>query len=1004
MLFGALILWGGLVAAPSNPIACGPIALGWQSAGDVWLPSDGSLDLGTGEILAEGATRTGLVQRRDLLDGAAPLMLLAGDETGQPLGMIRRESSKKRGKRMFTGGAEYFFEGKDDSWGYVRVLGVWEDGISLELARAGPGVTKLVRDPSRVVARLDENKIQLTWDATEGASYLIEGRAAGRDQEFTSLDEVQGGSWTGSIGGPGLMEYRVTGLGGGGLGARVRVVRQVRSLDMPGVLPAGARWNLLTGAIDGETHHVEVTQNQGQNLIFALAEGMRVGTAAKQISKRSGPAPPVSSSWRPAVPWLQDVVQANRQHVLPTGASICLLTPEGIPVRIYSRAGPDGSLLFWRQMDLSGTGLFPSAPKGPTVESKGHLVGVQFESLSAKVPAGDRVRLVLEEVDSEGHWAPLMVGAAGERTLEFTREVGGDALPIARLRARQEYEGGPRSAASEPFSVLLVDREDSSELERLVQRGLDALLDEAYGQRLQARTLLLALGADALPALEAALVASASGTEVHSSVRDLLLSGGFGAGGQRLVLLSAAMEEGLEGDIPRGLDASHALDRALAVLGLAGRSRSVDWLRLAAQAESDPAVLTLIDLMLDDPEPPLVLDQPSDALVLLPPDRRPLREPQNWVQELQLGAPQELASFIRGTVDAGRGDRAMALLSVAHFLEQAENPPDAGTLESAELALRMLERVRPALEPEFQSNRISSQALLDIVGTLLDGEGYLMRAQRELAALQLDSWPLPDGVREQIVVPPDDEGALRGILIELSRKKSAYVDILIPEGRHLLSEGVSSQAMGVSGMRLKGVEGTVLVGTLRVDGCRDVVLEDLTIEGERTSALWALDTELLMRRVVLSGTQRAVQATGASLVMDQCRVGDLDLISNSQLVWLAQGSVLDARNSSFLGGNIYLDEGGEARFDRCVLDSGARPTIQGRSASSRATLRDCMVRSRAGCMSGAGTIWLERCVLDLAADPIYQAVNCVACPDSVVLVGATSGFGPHVQQRCCLGR
>ena len=106
--------------------------------------------------------------------------------------------------------------------------------------------------------------------------------------------------------------------------------------------------------------------------------------------------------------------------------------------------------------------------------------------------------------------------------------------------------------------------------------------------------------------------------------------------------------------------------------------------------------------------------------------------------------------------------------------------------------------------------------------------------------MQLDSWPLPDGVREQIVVPPDDEGALRGILIELSRKKSAYVDILIPEGRHLLSEGVSSQAMGVSGMRLKGVEGTVLVGTLRVDGCRDVVLEDLTLEGERTSALWAL--------------------------------------------------------------------------------------------------------------------------------------------------------------------
>jgi hypothetical protein len=346
----------------------------------------------------------------------------------------------------------------------------------------------------------------------------------------------------------------------------------------------------------------------------------------------------------------------------------------------------------------------------------------------------------------------------------------------------------------------------------------------------------------------------------------------------------------------------------------------------------------------------------------------------------------------------------MALLAVAHFLEAAENPPEARTLESAELALRMLDRVRPALSAESEVSSLPARALLDLIDALLDGEGHLLRSQRELASLQLDSWPLPDGVREQIVVPADDEGALREILLELSREKEVYVDILIPAGRHILSEALSSQRLGVSGMRLKGEEGTVLVGTLRLEYCRDVVLENLTIEGDRTSALWITETELLARDVTLSGMQRAVQAQRASLVLDRCRIGNLDSSSNAQLIWLAQGSVLEARNSAFLGGNIYLDEGCEAHFDRCVLDAGARPTVQGRSATSRVSLRDCLVRGRAGCMSGAGTIWLERCVLDLAADPIYQAVTCVACPESVVLVGAASGFGPHVQQRCCLGR
>ncbi len=999
MFLGALYLWAGLAAVPLNTPEC------FQEPGkDYWLEEGSSLDLRTGEILAGELSAGRLVLSDGALSASPELVPLGGADAGQPLRLIQREPAELRSKTVAGVGAEYLFVLEDDSWGYLRVLGSWPAGVSLEVVHAPKGATELIREPRWLEARVDQSECQLIWDSTEGRRYRIEGRAAGPDQTFANLGEVEGGSWSGPVLGSEVMEYRVTALGGSGLGARRRVVHQTLSEDLPAILPKGARWNLLTGEIDGAIYHLEVTQNQGQNLIFALADGMRAGPAAKSSIKRSGATPSDHRSWRPSIPWQRDEEQPMRQHVLPAGATLCLITPEGVPVRIRSEIARDGGLLHWRQLDLCGSGLFPSAPGKPKAVFAQGRVEVSFDPLTRAAPDPGRVRLVLEEVDEEGEWVRLAVGTVGERSIGLDRKVSVDDLPIVLFRVRQEYEGGSHSPASEPFNVLLVDRDDVATLKDLAVRGVLALREEAYGRRLQARALLLALGPDALPALEAALTDSTSGTETRSSVRDLLLSGSFGPGGQRLVLLAMAREEGLEGDVPQGLDASEALFRALAVLDLAGRPSASDWLRLAAHAEPDPAVTALIDLVLEDPEPPQVLDQPGDMLVLLPPDRRPLRESRDWVQELRSGAPEELAALIRGTVDASQRDRAMALLAVAYFLEAAENPPGARTLESAEIALRMLDRVRPALNAESEASGLPARALLDLIDALLDGEGHLLRSQRELASLQLDSWPLPDGAREQIVVPADDEGALREILLELSREEGVYVDILIPTGRHVLSEALSSQRLGVSGMRLKGEEGTVLVGTLRLENSRDVVLENLTIEGNRTSALWITETELLARDVTLSGIQRAVQAQRASLVLDRCRIGNLDSSSNAQLIWLAQGSVLEARNSAFLGGNIYLDEGGEAHFDRCVLDAGARPTVQGRSATSRASLRDCLVRGRAGCMSGAGAIWLERCVLDLAADPIYQAVTCVACPDSVVLVGAASGFGPHVQQRCCLGR
>ena len=598
MFLGALYLWAGLAAVPLNTPEC------FQEPGkDYWLEEGSSLDLRTGEILAGELSAGRLVLSDGALSASPELVPLGGADAGQPLRLIQREPAELRSKTVAGVGAEYLFVLEDDSWGYLRVLGSWPAGVSLEVVHAPKGATELIREPRWLEARVDQSECQLIWDSTEGRRYRIEGRAAGPDQTFANLGEVEGGSWSGPVLGSEVMEYRVTALGGSGLGARRRVVHQTLSEDLPAILPKGARWNLLTGEIDGAIYHLEVTQNQGQNLIFALADGMRAGPAAKSSVKRSGATPSDHRSWRPSIPWQRDEEQPMRQHVLPAGATLCLITPEGVPVRIRSEIARDGGLLHWRQLDLCGSGLFPSAPGKPKAVFAQGRVEVSFDPLTRAAPDPGRVRLVLEEVDEEGEWVRLAVGTVGERSIGLDRKVSVDDLPIVLFRVRQEYEGGSHSPASEPFNVLLVDRDDVATLKDLAVRGVLALREEAYGRRLQARALLLALGPDALPALEAALTDSTSGTETRSSVRDLLLSGSFGPGGQRLVLLAMAREEGLEGDVPQGLDASEALFRALAVLDLAGRPSASDWLRLAAHAEPDPAVTALIDLVLEDPEP-----------------------------------------------------------------------------------------------------------------------------------------------------------------------------------------------------------------------------------------------------------------------------------------------------------------------------------------------------------------------------------------------------------------
>ena len=74
-------------------------------------------------------------------------------------------------------------------------------------------------------------------------------------------------------------------------------------------------------------------------------------------------------------------------------------------------------MLHWRQLDLCGSGLFPSAPGEPSAVFEQGRVEVSFEPLTRAAPDPGRVRLVLEEVDEDGEWVRLAVGAVGERRL-----------------------------------------------------------------------------------------------------------------------------------------------------------------------------------------------------------------------------------------------------------------------------------------------------------------------------------------------------------------------------------------------------------------------------------------------------------------------------------------------------------------------------------------------------------------------------------------------------------
>jgi len=142
MFIGALYLWAGLAAVPPKT----PDFF-QEPAEDYWLEEGSSLDLRTGETLDGELSAGRLVLSDGVLLASPELVPLGGADAGQPLRLIRREPTGLRSKTVAGVGAEYLFVLEDDSWGYLRVLGSWPAGVSLEVVLAPTGVTELIRAP-----------------------------------------------------------------------------------------------------------------------------------------------------------------------------------------------------------------------------------------------------------------------------------------------------------------------------------------------------------------------------------------------------------------------------------------------------------------------------------------------------------------------------------------------------------------------------------------------------------------------------------------------------------------------------------------------------------------------------------------------------------------------------------------------------------------------------------------------------------------------------------------
>lgn len=973
-----------LALAPSlsPPVLAGPIQV--EAAGgaggaadeptwaDLELPEGLRLELATGEVTSRAVDP--VLGALTLVDGRLvaepPLRALGpGGERFAPAdGEVRAPGVPEVGEA-------FAFSLDGGTWGLVRVLGVAQDAVRLEYARAPAGADELVRSPATLAVGSADGLLELSWHAPDDARHVVIRRVVGRDDE--ERFEVAGGAWTDPRPpGTDLLEYRVRRVGAA-LGARALGHRGATGGSVELEIARGARIDLLAGELGGRRADLEVIYLNPPSIALRPLGGASVESLAPGAWTAPAPGP--------------GRYPADRVRTTDLGVELAVRLPESIYARLSFRRDEAGAIHLRRTLALDGSRRFPVPPGPPAATWTADGLRLVFPPLET-APDPDRVVVVAErELEPDGgDWRAVEESRPGSRALLL--EAGPrspDLPPLVSYRFRHRVPGGRVSPPSAPTVFLRGDRGDPDQVAAWLDRAFANLTNDEFEARLAARRMIEALADEAFPRLEAALLDR--DPEVSLAARELL--GALpGAEGLRIGLLlrSQASRMGRTGaaaELPPGLGDPDPIRRARALLAHwrdapdtpdtpdapAGEGAAT-WLQVVERADPDATLVRFAELLGRLPAPAEADGRPA---VETPPYARilPAAVDVELVDELDADL---LARHVERAVDVHAPDEAWVLLALLDRLARAED--DATVLEDARLVLRLLARWRTS----------GDESLLLAARSLAGDPAGRLAAWRALLARRARSAPSPVE-RRRVRLEQATWTALVASLAELEAEGATYVDVVLPAGEYALDDGASATGtllLGVPGLRLVGEGEVVLRGALQVSEAVDVILENLAIEHPGGTPLYARNAEVHVRGGRLVGYQTAIQASQSRVELEDVFVGIPDQSGRSR--WaarLSDGGELWARGCLFAAGTIATGPAASVYLEGCVLSAGGQTAIQGQRGD-RIVVRDSLLVGEGIGISGVERGLLVGVLLDFARDAVARGSDGVRLSPTLAWTGA----------------
>ena len=907
---------GGASQQPgAPPVPVEPQGKLWET---VELPVGFVLDLLSGLVTSrpEGERPT-LEYTRGRLGSRSPLRRLP-PSLAAPRARIERDGGEAVSGVTPEVGQELVFDCFDAAWGYLRVLDVTPEAVTLEyLLETDLEQRELLRAPAALTASSGPEGVTLTWPADPGALYRVErrrlpgapGEPAGR---WESLGEVGDGSFRDDLVAlKWLSEYRVALVGdAGGFGSSAL---GAAGLEPPGIraeVEPGTDLNLLSATSDELRVDLTVQYVRSNGVQIKPGEGVE----ARNLT------PEEERGW--VLPEIEPDGYSNQLFFVQAGRVLALRLPEGVHAMLRVEELRSSSVVLSRQVDLTGERLFPPPPAEPTASwEPGRGVVFTFPEPEGLPPVGEPLLVVERERTLDaGDWVRCAIGEPGQREL-LDRDVGEELL--VRYRFRQGLTIAQLSLSSAPLTVLAGGDSDDARA-ALLERAILDLGSEDYDRRGRARAVLRALGEGAWPLLREAL--RSQNPELAESARELLLRGlreageadaELSGGLARLLLTIRAEELGYEAPPHPDWTAPEPGARASAALrGLGWRSstdaRVAAWRRVLSEADPDEAVqrvAALAELLEAEglgpdlaPVFPSLIDEPEGGDVW---SADPWTDPSGagraedpWARLVALQAAHELAAHR----DASSTEFELAVEHeqlARYLIQHYTRNGDALFLDAA---LRTIEDPRARLRGALDLARSRRR------------EGFSSSgAPPRVARLET-----PDG--EQLFAAID----------ALAESGESGVELVLPAGIYVAPEGERQLTLEGLDLRLRG-EGEVELrfGLSVLQGSR-LVLENVTLAPAIGMGLNVVSSELVLRDGQVRGGNVGLLGTDAVVELERSTiVSPRSAGSNAGGIRFGGRSILLAAESRIESPGVAIYGARAALLDRCVVVSTGRQAIEG---------------------------------------------------------------------------